>query len=248
MNILRFRNGINSQVVPVAIASGVVEMIVGMLLQKYLCREIPSSMPRYLFGRVTSLIPRLRLPGRRKHEEETKTMTGNNKRFLVGQESERHLLRTQKPARALGIRVYDLTANSLTLSAPFHLNHNVHGTAFAGSLYSVAVLASYYLGRNWMIETYDDDVNFKKYTLVAKSAQIQYKRPVKQQLILARSMKPNQQTLDEFQTRLENSGKATMKIDGCVVLDDGTIACEYSVEVCAYDPLSLKKKKNQPKR
>ena len=39
---------------------------------------------------------------------------------------------------------------TLTLSAPLELNRNVHGTAFAGSLYSVGVLCAFYLGRAWM--------------------------------------------------------------------------------------------------
>jgi Putative thioesterase (yiiD_Cterm) len=87
----------------------------------------------------------------------------------VARDMERHLHTTQKPARALGIRIdeyccstrhdknYDTTTTTtttatLSLSAPLDLNHNVHGTAFAGSLYSVGVLCSFYLARQWLLQ------------------------------------------------------------------------------------------------
>ena len=44
---------------------------------------------------------------------------------------------------AIGLRVVSVTNNSLSLSAPLEKNHNDKNTAFAGSLYSVAVLAGW---------------------------------------------------------------------------------------------------------
>ena len=43
-----------------------------------------------------------------------------------------------------------LGERSLSLSAPLELNKNVHGTAFAGSLYAAGVLCAFYLGREWL--------------------------------------------------------------------------------------------------
>jgi hypothetical protein len=56
---------------------------------------------------------------------------------LRAEEIEEHINRTQIPARAMGVKVVGLTDNSLSLVAPLAKNSNVHGTAFAGSLYSV---------------------------------------------------------------------------------------------------------------
>lgn len=201
----------------------------------------------------------------------------------VAREIQEHLRTTQTPAVALGIVVDeyqgqrqqhepDGTKNnnipkSLTLSAPLEgVNTNVHGTAFAGSLYSVAVLASYYLGRQYLLE-YESNREQQqqqepKYTLVAKAGSIQYKRPVTvPHRIVAQSVLPSQATLEQFQTQLEQTGKAVMAIPGniiispvkdenydstdpCMSKEEIVVACEYSIDVCAYDP---KRRRTTPK-
>ena len=78
-----------------------------------------------------------------------------------------HMMETQIPARLLGIHVWDYSdtgTTALSLAAPLHLNRNVHNTAFAGSLYSLGALCSYYLGRAWCRKQ-----QLMEYTIVAKS-------------------------------------------------------------------------------
>jgi thioesterase domain-containing protein len=51
-------------------------------------------------------------------------------------------------AAAIQLEVVEFAGGQLTVRAPLAPNRNVHGTAFAGSLYSVCVLTAW--GRLWM--------------------------------------------------------------------------------------------------
>ena len=151
-----------------------------------------------------------------------------------GREIYLHLQTTQNPAPLLGIRVDDFSGSTLTLSAPLHPhNTNVHGTAFAGSLYSVAVLCSYYLARQWLLL---QQPNLAHYTLVAKTGTIQYRRPVREGRIVAHSVLPSPSRLDQFREELHNNHKAYLTVDGHINLPHGQMACEYSMQLCAYRP------------
>lgn len=144
---------------------------------------------------------------------------------------EQHIWKTQLPARLLCIRVHECTESVVALTAPLKLNRNVHGTAFAGSLYSLAVLASYYLARSYLL---DRDPTFEKfYTIVAKAGTIKYKRPVTSKWFVARSMLPP--TMELFRKTLLMHGKATVDVDGFIEQEEtNQVASEYSIEICAY--------------
>lgn len=148
-------------------------------------------------------------------------------------EMEQHILTTQKPAALIGVRVHVLSGDYLALSAPLKLNTNVHGTAFAGSLYSLTVLTCYYAARSWLLQQEE----YADYMLVAKSARIQYKQPVKNcQLIVARCNLPTSESLDKFRQGLDSDAKkGYLEVSSHVNLEDGgAIACECTVELCAY--------------
>ena len=200
---------------------------------------------------------------------------------------ERHIWRTQRPARALGIVVHSVDDGGskdmeednhnpshsyrqrychwLILQAPLHRNTNVHQTAFAGSLFSIGVLASFYLARQFMLDQglLEDESQEKTcdsksdttiinrsngkptYTLVARSADIRYRRPVRSAWIKATSRLPDKEELQNFLSQLKARGKAMMTVQGSIMINgDGTennddqavVACEYSVECCAYLP------------
>jgi thioesterase domain-containing protein len=51
-------------------------------------------------------------------------------------------------AAAMGIRVADFSGQELLVRAPLEPNINVHGTAFAGSLYTVCALSGW--GMTWL--------------------------------------------------------------------------------------------------
>ena len=118
-------------------------------------------------------------------------------------EIETHIRETQPPANLLGIGVAEVDEGSLALHAPLELNHNVHGTAFAGSLYSVGVLASYYLGRAWVRRQPHGSLP-PQLELVAKAGSISYRRPLKGERIIARSQLPAEAALREFAHRLRS--------------------------------------------
>lgn len=156
---------------------------------------------------------------------------------------ETHLRNTQTPAKALGIRVHEFDETQgtyLALEAPLRCNTNVHQTAFAGSLFSIGVLSSFYLARQYM----QTQGILPQYRLVARSATIRYRRPVTSQTIIAKSVLPDQDafTLEAFCEQLERTGKATLNVPGTIILQKdaadgvGVVACEYSVECCAYTP------------
>lgn len=52
-------------------------------------------------------------------------------------------------AAALGLQVQAVTADSVSLRAPFAPNRNLHGTVFAGSQYCLATLAGWSLVSVW---------------------------------------------------------------------------------------------------
>lgn len=166
-------------------------------------------------------------------------LTSSRRRHASNPEAlkiEEHILQTQTPARALGIRVYACSGTYLALSGPLSLNTNVHGTAFAGSLYSVTVLACYYAARSWLMNQSD----LQDYILVAKSASIQYQRPVTSSCdsIVASCILPEDpNVLEAFRQELVGPAKkGYLKVEGHVNTSDGNVACECTVELCAYKP------------
>lgn len=148
-------------------------------------------------------------------------------------EIEAHMLKTQRPARLLKIRVAAYDSTRLTLVAPLSLNRNVHGTAFAGSLYSVAVLASYYLARDWLLRL-DDAMIDPTYVLVARAGSIRYLKPVTSEKFEATSRIPEEASLQSFVQDLKQKRKAIINVDGEILQRGEEVSCRYSIEVCAY--------------
>lgn len=82
------------------------------------------------------------------------------------------ILREIPLANAMDFSISHLSEHEIRVSAPLSENVNVHGTGFAGSLYSAAVLSAWGLTTHILAQTdHDADV------VVAK-AEIRYKSPV----------------------------------------------------------------------
>lgn len=77
------------------------------------------------------------------------------------------------------LKIGSLDAVSITTSAPLEPNRNMHGTGFAGSLYSLAVATGWALVHNRV------DLACLSGQLVVKKAVIHYKRPVMADIELA---------------------------------------------------------------
>jgi thioesterase domain-containing protein len=75
-------------------------------------------------------------------------------------------------AAAMGIEVASFAAGELVVRAPRAPNVNVHGTAFAGSLFSVCVLTGW--GAVWLALREHGTMGL----IVVADSRIQYRRPV----------------------------------------------------------------------
>lgn len=76
-------------------------------------------------------------------------------------------------AVAMEFSIADLDQQGITIHAPLPPNINVHGTGFAGSLYSLSALAA------WAYTTNLVDQAGMQADIVMAKAEIRYRRPVK---------------------------------------------------------------------
>lgn len=80
------------------------------------------------------------------------------------------------PARAMGFTVDHYHANTLSMSAPLEANLNHHGTAFGGSQFSLAAVCG------WALTVLTLRERGLATTVVVKSVQCDYLRPVTEEL------------------------------------------------------------------
>ncbi|GAA5116152.1 thioesterase domain-containing protein [Luteolibacter yonseiensis] len=116
--------------------------------------------------------------------------------------------------RAMGVAVERFDAEALILTAPLAVNHNHLGTAFGGSLSSIATLAGY--GVLWMLL---DDRNCH---IVVKSSSVEYLCPVHGD-IRAIARCPDETTFAAFKNRFGKKGKARIRLH--VTIEEGGETC-----------------------
>jgi thioesterase domain-containing protein len=75
-------------------------------------------------------------------------------------------------SEAMQFTIAELESRSILVRAPLSPNVNVHGTGFAGSIYSIAVLAG------WALCTHIMERNRMVGDLVVASAEIKYRAPI----------------------------------------------------------------------
>ncbi len=80
-------------------------------------------------------------------------------------------------SEAMQFDIAELTENSILVRAPLAPNINVHGTGFAGSIYSIAVLSG------WALCTHIMDVHGMVGDLVVAGAEIKYRAPVNGEIV-----------------------------------------------------------------
>lgn len=156
------------------------------------------------------------------------------------------------PARRMGITVEQVnlrhrkgetasssTANSsaaeegtVSLRMPIKGNTNIHGTAFAGSLYSLCVLSAWYNLVCHLRATLGDEV-LDTLTVVAQSAEISYKKPVwnikaNEHIVATSFLTSGDNGWDGFVNVLKESGKITCNIAGEIRIPTGKPASTAS--------------------
>jgi thioesterase domain-containing protein len=125
-----------------------------------------------------------------------------------------HFLHAHIPlAGAMGVKVESYLDGKLVLTAPLRANHNHLGTAFGGSLATLATLAGYAL--LW-IELGDQDAH-----IVIGNSEIHYRSPVRGDL-RASCERPDSVTLARFKAQFARKEKARLTLDVTIDGDGGT--------------------------
>lgn len=107
-------------------------------------------------------------------------------------------------SESMQFNIAELSANSILVQAPLAPNVNVHGTGFAGSIYSVAVLAG------WALCTHIMDVRGMKGDLVVASAEIQYRAPVRGEILCRGEV--SEADSAEFYDNFKERGKGRLSL------------------------------------
>lgn len=109
-------------------------------------------------------------------------------------------------ARHIGVRVVEFDGRTLVLSAPLAANSNHKGTAFGGSLFSLAVLAG------WGLLTLKLAERGVEGELVVQESRVSYLLPVTGELV-ARASLPQGRELDRFLIAVDRYRKGRVRLD-----------------------------------
>ena len=108
-------------------------------------------------------------------------------------------------AEAMQFHIESLSPGEIRVTAPLAPNINIHGTGFAGSIYSLAVLTG------WALCTHLLDSAGIAAELVVARADIKYRAPVDARLECRTSAASAQR--EQFLADLTDSGKAVMALE-----------------------------------
>ncbi|HPQ97155.1 MAG: YiiD C-terminal domain-containing protein [Thiothrix sp.] len=107
-------------------------------------------------------------------------------------------------SRAMGFTIVTLDDEHIHASAPLEPNLNIHGTAFAGSLYAVATLTAWALAYHWL-----ERLPFAT-ELVLGRADIRYRQPVQGELHCR--LQPEAETRTRFLQAVEQQGRGQLTL------------------------------------
>ncbi len=107
-------------------------------------------------------------------------------------------------SEAMQFSIEELSPRSILVHAPLAPNVNVHGTGFAGSIYSIAVLAG------WVLSTHIMNVLAMDGDLVVSKAEIRYRVPVTGR-IECRAV-ASEGECQQFQDDFNQSGKGRLSL------------------------------------
>ena len=121
-------------------------------------------------------------------------------------------------SQAMQMQIADFDGQVLTTEASLAPNVNVHGTAFAGSLYAIQALTG------WGMMHLQLKLNALNASIVIASGQINYAKPVAQDIYVRCSFGEHAGEM----TKLEATGKGRFPLTCQVLLADGKPAGEFS--------------------
>jgi len=100
--------------------------------------------------------------------------------------------------------IIELNPDSIVVSAPLEPNINIHGTGFAGSLYSVAILTG------WALSTHIMSLHNMNGDLVVGKADIKYRTPVTGALVCRAQV--DTVACNNFKKDFDTIGKARLSL------------------------------------
>jgi thioesterase domain-containing protein len=124
-------------------------------------------------------------------------------------------------AAHMDFRVLELSANSIKVKGGGAENINVHGTAFAGSLYAICTLAAWGLVNSRLP---------RDSALVMAEARISYRRPVVGDIVACCQIESDE--FERFLADLNAKGRARLEAVSTVAVEQG-LAAEFTGQVHA---------------
>lgn len=116
--------------------------------------------------------------------------------------------------QALDIQITELTEHSIRVMAPFEANKNIHNTAFAGSIYTVATIAG------WSLVTSLAMQHKLEGSVVLAKAHIQYKQPINGDIV-AECQVDNPALVETFIRSFKRKNRARLELAINLVEDGG---------------------------
>jgi thioesterase domain-containing protein len=105
-------------------------------------------------------------------------------------------------SEAMQFSIIELHPRAILVQAPLEPNVNIHGTGFAGSIYSLAVLTG------WALSTHIMALNHMQGELMVARAEIKYRSPLNT-AIRCRT-RASEEACDAFREGFETSGKGKL--------------------------------------
>jgi thioesterase domain-containing protein len=139
----------------------------------------------------------------------------------LGRELQATWLREIPLATALAIEVASCSRDELAVRAPLAPNRNLHGTAFAGSLFSICVLTGW--GAVWLALRQ----HAAEGLIVVADSRIQYRKAVNGDLLCR--CRPDLDALERGLADLAASGRASLPLV-CTLDQDGRRAVTFEGE------------------
>ncbi len=121
-------------------------------------------------------------------------------------------------SKAMDMRIVDFVDNTLTCRASLGPNVNVHGTAFAGSLYAVQALTGWGL-MHLQLRLHGLDAS-----IVIANGQIDYAKPVAEDITVQCSFGDQAAAMDKLKT----TGKGRFQLNCEVILKNGSRAGNFA--------------------
>lgn len=121
-------------------------------------------------------------------------------------------------SKAMQMQIQAFDGELLETWAVLEPNVNVHGTAFAGSLYAIQALTG------WGMMHLQLKLNGLDASIVIASGQINYAKPVAEEIVVRCSFGEHAAEMD----KLKSSGKGRFPLTCHVLLADGETAGEFS--------------------